>query len=71
MARNLRELSLLLDGLGVTTTFATDPVDGGRIVVIGWVEASKVVDHYEGKIADLEKIIDGLKEDLENVPYTY
>lgn len=70
MARTLRELSLLLDGLGVTTTFAADPVDGHRIVVLGWVEVSQVVDHYEGRIADLEKIIDGLKEEIDEFPYS-
>jgi len=71
MARTLKELALLLDGQGHTVTYAIDPEDGHKIAVLDWVAVSQVVDHYEGKIADLEKIIDGLKEDLENVPYTY
>lgn len=71
MARNLKDLSLLIDGLGHTITYAIDPEDGSKIAVLGWVEVSQVVDHFEDKVSELEKIIDGLREDLENVPYTY
>lgn len=71
MARNLKELSLLIDGLGHTVTNAIDPVDGSTVAMLGWVEVSQVVDHYEDKISDLKKIIDKLREELDDVPYSY
>lgn len=58
MARNLNELSLLIDGLGHTITTAIDPVDGHKVAVLGWVEVSQVVDHYEAEIKKRDDLLE-------------
>lgn len=48
------ELAKKLDEMGWALTYALDPVDGSRIVVLVWNEVA-------GLVADYEEIIEGLR----------
>ncbi len=60
----LLEFLAKVESMGLSLVKANDPEDGVLSWYMDWHDVSKIIQHYE-------KIIDGLKEDLDNVPYTY
>ncbi|QDK01348.1 hypothetical protein SEA_WATERT_79 [Microbacterium phage WaterT] len=51
MATEMEKLGLKLDSLGWTLTYAIDPVDGSKIVVLDWKQAAGLVADYEEMLA--------------------
>lgn len=51
MATEMEKLGLKLDSMGWTLTYAIDPVDGSKIVVLDWKQVAGLVADYEEMLA--------------------
>lgn len=47
MILSIKELGQKLDSMGWTLTYAIDPVDGSKIVVLDWGQVAGLVQDYE------------------------